>query len=460
MEFTEIDNLFQEAAKVLPLDQSHRAIRDKIQGAISAKHRMENASSDSSSYYNTPYVSDVYGDGDNGQVIHSKDGKTTMSTYKHDGKGNYALSNHKPVKQAYVVDTEEKGEAYVVVVDGVERILHEAVPVLTEASNIVILEEAGSSKDTKIKVTLITEGTGNDGHYTADALRKAVKDGVFKEAKMFLNHQTADERKARPEGDVTKWAGSIIGNPTFVDRNGNEPAKIQGEAKVYPDFAPFIKARKDDLGLSVRVGAYNSGKTQNGKPLVESIAYALSTDFVTQAGRGGKIDEMYESYRQSQAVADDKKELEVMTDDEKKLFTTLQESNAGYATRLDRLEEENNKLRASKILAESFTGTGLSVRAQSRISAAVNINLPVVNGVLDVVKLQESIKVAITDEVTYLQESGVRISPFLIKNLGGTGAGTAAEPENDDTLLQEAQARTTKSIHSIMGKEPAKEKTA
>lgn len=459
MTYSEIDLLFSEASKVMHLDKSHDAIRLKLQDHISAQHRKDNASSDSASYYNTPYVRDVFGSETDGHVVHSKDGKLTMSKYKADGKNGYILSNHKAVKNAYVADEKNANESFFMLLDGKELQVSEA-STTNEFCEVLDLQEA-DAKAATAKVTLIRAGKGSSGFYTEAALKQAVKDGLFENTQMFLNHQTKEERLARPEGDVTKLVGKLSGIK-FVESDGKNPARIVGTAKVYPEFSPFIASRKDDIGLSVRVGAENSGKVQEGVPLVEKMVYGLSVDYVTKAGAGGKIEELYESFKGNsgkQTDSGNSPQGDVsMTDEEKGLLKALQESVAGLTAKLDRVTEQNVSLQASILVDESLATSGLSARGKARVKSVVLANVPVTaaGGNIDTAKLQEAVKAAVTEEKAYLQESGVVTRTAPVVNFLGGGiklVDESGKDKSDEAILEEADKATNSALALIMGKE-------
>jgi len=470
MTAAQIDQLFEEASKVLHLDQSHDAIRSKLQAAVSAKHRMDTADQGGSDYYNTPYVRDVFGDQEGGSVVHSRDGKLTMSKYKHDGKGNYAISNHKSVKQAYVAD--ENKESFTLTVDGEERVIHESLAAKVELNEIIELQEANARTGTA-KITLISAGKGSSGYYTEASLKKAAKDNVFAAGtQMFLNHQTKEERQARPEGDITKLAAKTTANAEYVEGEGGKPGRLVAPAKLYPEFAPFIAARKDDIGVSVRVGAEASGKQQEGVPLVENMVYALSADFVTKAGRGGKIEELYESFRATPEGQQQQRSENNMTEQELRDFkllqesnTALQASNAKLTVTVDRLLEQNHRTRANNIVTEALAASTLPTRGQGRVrtivlgTEAAPMTLPMKDGNLDVTALQEAVKKAVAEEVAYLQESGVR-PQNVVRGQGATNLQVIdkdGKMREEPELLTEAAKVTDSSINSILGR---KEKTA
>lgn len=459
MTFEAIDLLFAEAAKIMHLDKSHDAIRSKLQEHISAQHRKDNAASDSASYYNTPYVRDVFGSEDEGHVVHSKDGKMTMSHYKSDKKNGYTLSKHRSVKNAYVSDEKNADESFVMVLDGKELQVSEA-RTSSEFSEVLDLQEA-DAKSKIGKITLISAGEGSSGYYTEKALQQAAKDGVFNEStQMFLNHQTKEERLTRPEGDVTKLAAKLTGKAVYVAGEAGKPGKLVAPIKIYPEYAQFIEARKDDIGVSVRIAAPNSGKTHNGLPMVESMLYALSADFVTKAGRGGKIEELYESFRGNPLKMSDSgnppQENEMTKEELEAIVKPLQESVAGLTAKLDRVTEQNVNLQASILADESLANSGLSARGKARVKSVVVVNVPMTDGKIDTVKFQESIKAAVTEEKAYLQESGVVTRTAPVVNFLGGGiklVDEAGKSKSDDAILEEADKATDSAMASIMGKE-------
>jgi hypothetical protein len=450
MDFTEIDLLFESASKVLHMDASHDALRSKLQEHISAEHRKANASSDSASYYNTPYVRDVYGDENAGTVVHSKDGKLTASKFKKQGDGKYALSGHKSVKQAYVADNDadDKKESLVVMIDGDERILQEQATEFVEQSDILELQEA--AKTGTAKITLITAGKGSSGYYTESALKKAAADKVFNTGtQMFLNHQTREERAARPEGDITKLAGTLTGPAEYVEGVNGAPGRLVAPAKVFGTYKDFLTEAKDDIGVSVRVGATPSGKVRDGVPLVENMVYALSADFVTKAGRGGKIDELYESYRavHPPVAGGNQPQEDNMTNEEKELFAKLE-------AKVDRLQESNVALRAESLVNQKLANSGLKPRGQDRVRKSVLANVPMKNGVLDETALEESVKTIVADELAYLQESGVQPTMKIVRSMGVVPQTDADGKElSESDVAAQADKVFEESIGSIFGKE-------
>lgn len=139
---------------------------------------------------------------------------------------------------------------------------------------------------THYPVKLISPGTGSTAHYPAAVLER---DGpkIFKRGTlMFWNHPTRAEEAARPEGDLNNLA-AILTRDAFWDPNGTKGPGLYAEAKVMADYAQKIEERAPHIGLSIRAGGKGDGTTVNGKPVLASLDYAESVDYVTRAGRGG-----------------------------------------------------------------------------------------------------------------------------------------------------------------------------
>lgn len=374
-----------------------------------------------------------------------------------DSIGRAGSGNHSPeeLKSRILAIAKRKGFA---VPKSDQDAKESATLAAKEVEETIILQEAKSDAKGNALIKLISPGAGSMGYYSADVLKEAAKNKVFpKSTRMFLDHQSAAERAARPEGDVKKWAATTSDDAVYLEgASAPDGDGLYANTNIYPDHKPFIEARRKDIGVSVRAGVVTTGAMKEGVPEVKEMKYALSADFVTRAGRGGKLVEMYESFRSSTG-----QETEgIMNDEEKRQLTVLQESVAALnltvpkqAARIDRLQEENDRLRADRMIAESLVGSGLTARAGARVSKMLVGVLPMKDGVLDAVAFQESVKAAIVDEKAYLQESGVRVSPFQVRGMGGVANTTADATGTDDALLQEADKAFDGSIDSIMGRE-------
>jgi hypothetical protein len=462
MRFAEINELLlislREASKVLHMDASHAAMREKIQSQLAADHRAKNPESD---YYGYPSVRDTYGDAESGVVVHATKGKYTASKYKKDGE-DYKLSDHKAVKPAYVMvknDAEEQKESStVILIDGLETETLAAKESATTCEEVVELREACFDAAGVGTVKLIAPGHGATGYYSPEVLKEATTKGVFDNAQMFIDHATEDEEAARPEGSV-KGLAAKGGKATYQEA-GPEGPGVYTSAKAYPDTAPFLNARAKDIGVSIRaVGRAVVGQV-GGKVnrIVKSLDGLKSADFVTKAGAGGKLVTLLESFRasgspntQRQQAAPTKENDVAKIEIEETELTALKESAAKIPTlqlSIDRSNERFNRIEAKSQAADYLKESGLPVPAQTRLLkmvASPQFALPVAEGVLDVTKFTESLKVLVTEEAAYLKESGSGFK--LVSGMGDPNV----KPTDEETKFAEAQKTADAEFDTLVG---------
>lgn len=165
--------------------------------------------------------------------------------------------------------------------------LAESVP-LSEAAT-------GTPTPRRFRARLI-EGDiwGSSGYYSRQVLEAAAEDKVFAAGTMiFLDHPGVTEAMDRPERSVRDLAGRLASDAVY------ESDGLYADIEVYPHVAPLIEAMAEDIGMSIRATAeveYGEAAGRRGQ-LISQMHEALSVDFVTQAGAGGKIVSLAESAR-------------------------------------------------------------------------------------------------------------------------------------------------------------------
>lgn len=163
---------------------------------------------------------------------------------------------------------------------------------LTEAGKV----SAGTSG--KLSVQVITPGWGSSGYYPAEVLEAAGTAKVFPAGtKMFLDHPTATESEDRPARSVKDIAGVFT-----EDAHWNGSALV-AEVQAVGPYKDALVEMKDAIGVSIRAGAtVDVGEAEGRSGLIVQEIHAdtfNSVDFVTHAGRGGKILEVLESARRT-----------------------------------------------------------------------------------------------------------------------------------------------------------------
>ncbi len=149
----------------------------------------------------------------------------------------------------------------------------------------IVLREARSDYEIK----LIAPGKGSSAFYPREVLQR---DGpkVFKaNTHVYLNHPTAAEEAARPEGDVANLAGVLTTDAVYHESHAKGEG-LYARMKVFADHATLVEEKAPHVGMSIRAGGIaESGKTREGLPVLKELTRAESVDVVTRAGAGGLI---------------------------------------------------------------------------------------------------------------------------------------------------------------------------
>jgi hypothetical protein len=147
----------------------------------------------------------------------------------------------------------------------------------------------------RMLVQLISPGWGSSGYYSAETLADAAEARVWPAGThLYLDHPTATEDAERPERSVRDLAGVLT-----EDARIGEGGALVAEARVYGPMRSLLAEMADDIGLSIRATAEVSDGEVEGRrgTIISRLVEGLSVDFVTKAGRGGKVLEVLESAR-------------------------------------------------------------------------------------------------------------------------------------------------------------------
>lgn len=135
-------------------------------------------------------------------------------------------------------------------------------------------------------IQLITPGQGSSGSYSAEVLQEAAQSRTFPAGTlMFADHPGEAEAYDRPERSIRDVAGVLIEDARW------DGAALVAEARTYEPWTKVLGEMADAIGVSIRATA------DVAEGVVTRLDRGISVDFVTQAGRGGKIREVYESAR-------------------------------------------------------------------------------------------------------------------------------------------------------------------
>ena len=160
----------------------------------------------------------------------------------------------------------------------------------------VALSEAAATqaKQTgRMRIQFIDAGWGSTGYYSAEVLEQAAADRVIPAGThMYADHPTAAEALERPIRSIKDLMAVTLEDAVYEDGG------LVGDVQVVPGWQPFVGTVAKNIGVSVRgTAAAFTGEAEGRRgDIIESFdAPVLSVDFVTRAGRGGRVLQLLES---------------------------------------------------------------------------------------------------------------------------------------------------------------------
>jgi len=315
--------------------------------------------------------------------------------------------------------------------------------------NFTPLTEATFDKG-RATVIVIKAGfnSSEDRYYPAEMLKRDYK--VFEGQKMYADHPTDEEDKARPERSIKDWVA------TLTEVTCDEKGIVTGVAEIVePWLMQKLASLRDkemlsEMGISINaIGSASKGTIEGKETLViEKLVAARSVDFVTEPGAGGIVT-FYESDRKQDIDLIELSDLKGRRPDLLKLIETNvraeitkevkkamenEEKITELEGQITELTKERDTLKETKEKAEKDKA---KAEAQAVIKEAVDkAKLPdaakerLIERYKDA-ETAEGIEEAIKSEVDYiakLSESG------KVKGLGATQVST----EKDKEALKES----------------------
>lgn len=321
------------------------------------------------------------------------------------------------------------------------------------------------------QVLMINEGQGSSAYYEKEQL---ARDGsAFDGGLVFIDHPGRQESKDRPERSLKDLVGPIVGTPTF-DENGSEGPGLYAGVKVAPWWKPFLEHHGPDIGASIRAGGSVRYEEKGGKrvKVCEKFNPGAGFDFVTQAGRGGKmvaqaLDEAgksvdawmsEEAFVESDGRSEEARFLEWMDrtdsgegeDMSEKLQTQLTEANAKLETQQEVLDEsgkENARLTEALALREGRDIVDAALNdpkvkmpdaTRLRLAESISKATPIVEGKVDRPALEKLIAESIESELKYITEIAPK-GQYGVKGMGESASGGEEDDEEAHTKLFETK---------------------
>lgn len=311
----------------------------------------------------------------------------------------------------------------------------------TLEGEFVSLREGAVGQDGSAYLKLIAPGWGSSGYYSKEVLKR---DGpeIFKNGtKAFWNHQTQTEESERPEGDLRDLAAVLTEDAKWDDK-GPAGAGLYAKAKVFEQFRTAVDDLAKHIGVSIRaMGLSKEGSAEGRKgPVIEKLTRAISADFVTTPGAGGKVLQLFEAARSAQPISEKESDTMDAVEMKKLVEAAVTSAVAPFVAENKKLNERLTvALEAPTVVADYFR----SVRVQDPIRERVTKRAMeaaeryIVDGKLDGVKFRAFVEAETKEEAAFVEKlSGGRI----VVNMGAAPAQLTPEQ------LKEAQTADEKSI--------------
>ena len=229
----------------------------------------------------------------------------------------------------------------------------------------------------KGRALLITAGLGSSGSYSAEVLQRdgaaAFPSGTF----LYYNHLgESEEWERRGSHDVK----DIVGVTKEAATWNEELAGLEAPVEIFPHAQEFVEAVWEHIGLSVESAGVIS---DDGvvEALIPSPLNAIA--LVPVAGRGGKIQGLFEGYRERYgSISDDepdKKEDTGMTPEDKQEI--VEAVVAGISGAMTELKEslkpvevepkDKDESEDTAAVAEALVEAKLPASARAKVYEAV-----------------------------------------------------------------------------------------
>jgi hypothetical protein len=329
------------------------------------------------------------------------------------------------------------------------KIANSKISESTIMGDVVTLTEKAVGEDGIFPIRIIKPGWGSSGYYPTETLKRDGGKVFTKGLKMYWDHPTQSEESERPERSLRDLAGELISDAEWKD-SGLYGAGLYASAKVFEPYRAAVKELTPHIGVSIRAAGIAEQGEADGREglIVEEITNAASVDFVTVPGAGGKVLELFESYRDPEQIKkglemeeikelkEAKVALEAQVSEKDKL---LKEANEKVATADKALKEANDSLlkaneavllkQAAEFVEKKLPAELPDMTKKRLIEKLSKSPVLTEDKKLDEVKFGELIEAAVKEEKEYL--SGVIGSGKI------TGMGES-ESEEDKVNLEES----------------------
>jgi hypothetical protein len=269
--------------------------------------------------------------------------------------------------------------------------------------------------DGTVPIKIIAPGWGTSGYYSADVIKESGPQAFPAGTQDFWDHPTVTEASDRPERSLRDLAG-VLATDAYWNESGPKGPGLYGDVKVFADYQPALEELAPHIGVSIRAtGKAHLGEAEGERGLIiDEIVAAKSVDFVTVAGAGGEVLDLFEAVRSPRKTKP--KEADMATDAElrearqahEKATTELEEARAlgaWAAAERDRDREVLALREARDIVTAELADDkhkALPDVMKARLTESLATNPPVKDGTIDKDALVVRVSEAVKAEVEYL----------------------------------------------------------
>lgn len=298
--------------------------------------------------------------------------------------------------------------------------------------DVISLVEKSVREDGTALIKVIKPGWGSSGFYSEGVLKRDLGKAFPKGTKMYWNHPTAAEEKDRPERDLRDLAAELV-EDTRYDVNGADGPGGYARAKVFSAWRPIVAELAPHIGTSIRaLGKATQGEAEGRRgPIIEELSTGRSVDFVTMAGAGGKVVELFESAHErilkeaGDVDEKDKKAYEAQIKEARDEASEARKAAEAAVTEGKKTTARLLMREAADFVVSALSKSRLPTVVREHIAREVIADVPLKDGAIDEEALTKRVDEAIKSETEYLAKI--------------TGAGTVRgvgpstyKPEEDD----------------------------
>ena len=305
--------------------------------------------------------------------------------------------------------------------------------------DLVPLTEKSLRRDGSIPIKVIAPGWGSSGFYSPEVLERDGP-GVFAaNTHMYWDHPALSEDAERPERSLRDLAAVLVSDARW-DAAGAAGPGLYADAQVFGPWRDVVEELAPHIGVSIRaLGAVHQGEAEGKKgAIVDALTAAKSIDFVTAAGAGGKVLQLFEAARGRGATTtevDDMelKEIQGQLVAERAKVASLEEAQRERDQELARLREGALLREAADMASAALAKQEMPDVTRARLVEMLRMNPPVKDGALDRDALTRRIDEAVKTEAEYLAKV---MGSGRITGMGSQGGGAAADAKESAAALE------------------------